>query len=348
MKVAAIQMTARLADVDYNLERAEKLVDESFSRGCKMVILPEFFSSAVAFHPDMLRAALPLQGPALEMLRGAARRHGGYVGGSFIASRDGDNYNTFVLVFPDGDYSCHDKDQPTMWENCYYLGGKDDGILQTPLGPVGVALCWELVRTRTVHRLRGKVDLLVGGSCWWTVPDRAIPLPGKKSAHLRNLEIMRETPVRMARMLGVPVIHAAHAQDFEARMPLLPGFPYRSFYLGETMIVDGTGRVLARMSREEGEGIIVADIQPGRVEPSEDPPESFWIPRLPWLIRFAWAYQNLHGRWYYRAAKRAGKLRISEDREMSGTRGGGWRPSFGRVRDFGCRTRKSPHAEEDH
>ncbi|MBC7247403.1 MAG: carbon-nitrogen hydrolase family protein [Actinobacteria bacterium] len=310
MKVAAVQMKARLADVEHNLERAAALVDEAFARGCEMVILPEFFTSGVAFHPDMLRAALPFEGPALEMLRGAARRHGGYVGGSFIASRGGDNYNAFVLAFPDGGYAVHEKDQPTMWENCYYLGGKDDGILETPLGPVGVALCWELVRTRTVRRLRDRVDLLVGGSCWWTVPDRAIPLPGKKSAHRRNLEIMRETPVRMARMLGVPVVHAAHAGDFVARMPLLPGLPYRSFYLGETMVVDATGEVLAGLSREEGEGIAVAEVQPGRLAPVEDPPDGFWIPRLPWLIRLAWSYQNLHGVWYYRRCRRSGRLRI--------------------------------------
>jgi N-carbamoylputrescine amidase len=308
MKVAAVQMTARLADTGHNLERAEALIDEAFARGCEMVILPEFFTSAVAFHPHMLEAALPFDGPALEMMRGAARRHNGYVGGSFIASRGGENYNTFVLAFPDGDYATHDKDQPTMWENCYYLGGKDDGILETPLGPLGAALCWELVRTRTVNRLRGKVDLLVGGSCWWTVPDRAIPIPGKASAHRRNLEIMRETPVRMARMLGVPVVHAAHAGDFECRMPLLPGVPYRSYYLGETMIVDAAGEVLARLSREEGEGIAVADIQPGRIAPSEDPPDGFWIPDLPWLIRAVWGYQNPHGRAYYRR-KAAGSAR---------------------------------------
>jgi N-carbamoylputrescine amidase len=303
MKVAAIQMTARLADVDYNLERAQVLVDKAFSQGCETVILPEFFTSAVAFHPAMLNAALPFEGPALEFLRGAARKHGGYVGGSFIASRGGDNYNTFVLAFPDGEYATHDKDQPTMWENCYYRPGKDDGILETPLGPVGAALCWELVRTRTVQRLRDNVDLLVGGSCWWTVPDKHIPIPGKGSAHRRNLEVMKETPVRMARMLGVPVIHAAHAQDFECRMPLLPGLRYRSYYLGEAMIVDATGEILARRSREEGEGLVVADIEPGRIIPSEDPPQGFWIPKLPWLIRMVWGYQNIHGRYYYRHSR---------------------------------------------
>jgi N-carbamoylputrescine amidase len=300
MKVAAVQMTARLADVEANLKRAEQLLDQAFGKGCEMVILPEFFTSAVGFHPHMLKVSRPFEGPVLEMMLGAARRHNGYVGGSFIASRGGDNYNTFVLAFPSGDYATHDKDQPTMWENCYYIGGSDDGILETPLGPVGAGLCWELVRTRTVHRLRGRVDLLVGGSCWWTVPDKSIPIPGKASAHSRNQRIMRETPVHMARMLGVPVVHAAHAQDLECRMPLLPGLPYRSNYLGETMIVDATGKVLARLSREDGEGIATAEIEPGRTTPAEDPPDGFWIPKLPWLISMVWVYQNLHGRWYYK------------------------------------------------
>jgi N-carbamoylputrescine amidase len=311
LKVAAVQMVARLADTRYNLERAETLVERAFAGGCEMVILPEFFTSAVAFHTDMLEAALPFEGPALELIRGLASKHGGYVGGSFIASRNGDNYNTFVLAFPDGSYATHDKDQPTMWENCYYRSGNDPGILDTPMGPLGVGLCWELVRTRTVHRLRDHVDLLVGGSCWWTVPDKCIPIPGKRHAHRRNLEIMKNTPVRMARMLGVPVVHAAHAQDFECRMPLLPGLRYRSYYLGETMVVNASGEVLARLSREEGEGLAVADIHPGRVLPSEDPPPGFWIPRLPRLIRMVWGYQNLYGRYYYRRKLRSGKLRVA-------------------------------------
>ena len=111
---------------------------------------------------------------------------------------------------------------------------------------------------------------------------------------------MRETPARMARMLGVPVIHAAHAGDFQARMPLVPGLPYRSHFLGETQVVDATGEVLARLSWEDGEGLAIAEIEPGRVEPTEDLPSGFWIPDLHWLIRAVWGYQNIHGKLYYR------------------------------------------------
>jgi predicted amidohydrolase len=300
MRVAAVQVKARLAEPDYNTEVAERLAREAFRQGAQWVILPEFFTTAVGFHPKMLDAALPLEGKPMEMLKGLAREHNGVVGGSYIALRGLQSYNTFVLALPDGTTLRHDKDQPTMWENCYYLGGNDDGVLDTPAGRIGVALCWEFVRTRTVRRLFGRVDLVVGGSCWWTLPEKRLPgFP--LELHDRNLEIMADTPGRFARLLGVPVVHAAHAGELEGGLPLVPGFPYRSYYLGETQILDGAGRILARMRREDGEGFVSAELDLSEKHgPTEALPKGFWIPNLPRAFRLLWTIQNLHGRSYYR------------------------------------------------
>lgn len=300
LRVAAVQMKARLADPDHNLEIAERLARKAFRQGVDWVILPEFFTTAVGFHPKMLDAALPLEGRPMEMLKGLARENNGVVGGSYIALRGRHSYNTFVLAFPEGKTFLHDKDQPTMWENCYYLGGSDDGVLGTPAGRVGVVLCWEFVRTRTVRRLLGRVDLVVGGSCWWTLPERRLPgFPAE--LHDRNLQIMIQTPGRFARLLGVPVVHAAHAGEFDGGLPLVPRFPYRSHYLGETQIVDGAGNILARMKREDGEGFVSAELDLSEKEgPTEALPKGFWIPNLPRAFRLLWTIQNLHGRSYYR------------------------------------------------
>jgi predicted amidohydrolase len=310
INVAAIQMNARVGDVQGNLNKAERLVEEAFSKGAQWAILPEFFSTAMAFHPSLLESSLPLEGPALAMLRRQAVKHNGYVGGSFIAVRGADRFNTFVLVFPDGNYATHDKDQPTMWENCYYISGKDDGILRTPIGPVGAAVCWEFVRSRTAKRLKGEIDLLVGGSCWWTTPDW--PVLGSYWNYLnrKNVEVMVETPARMARLLGVPVVHSAHIADFTCNMPWMPGIPYSSYLLGETQIIDGHGGVLARMKREDGEGVITAEIELGQVTPTEEIPDRFWIPRMPIFFRLIWTYQNFHGKFYYKRMKAAGKLKL--------------------------------------
>ena len=298
IRVAAIQMQAKVGAVASNLSRAESLVLEAFRRGSEWVILPEFFPSAVAFTPSMLSAWLPLEGLALKLMRKLAREHDGVVGGSFIAKAGQDCFNSFVLVFPDGQFFRHDKDMPTMWENSYYIGGSDDGVLATPVGPVGVALCWELIRSQTVRRLLGKVDCVVGGSCWW---DLRLPVPPKYAddqARLRNM--LCQAPGELAKRLGVPVVHASHAGEFEGLTLGNENMPYVSRYLGETQITDGHGNVLARLTYEDGEGVITADITPGRVEGDLAPvPDDFWTAELPSNALKAWDYLNALGRDYY-------------------------------------------------
>lgn len=300
MKVAAVQMTADLANVSANMEKARTLAEKAFRAGARWVILPEFFTSAVGFNRKMKHAAQALDGPAMNLLKSLARSYDGVAGGSYISWKNNDCYNTFVLAMPDGTTFFHDKDLPTMWENCYYVGGSDNGVLETPLAKVGAALCWEFIRTETAKRLRNRVDLVVGGSCWWTLPDRRLPgFP--RQLHDKNLAIMQTTIPRFARMLGVPVIHAAHAGKVNSGLPLLPGFPYRSYFLGETQIVDGTGRQLARMTHADGDGFVTANIDiKQRNMISEPIPDRFWIPDLPMQFKMIWSLQNWHGKRYYR------------------------------------------------
>jgi predicted amidohydrolase len=60
------------------------------------------------------------------------------------------------------------------------------------------------------------------------------------------------------------------------------GESYPSHYLGEAQIVDGKGDVLARTSREEGEGVITADVSFGSIaDEPEAIPDRFWIAEYP-------------------------------------------------------------------
>jgi len=304
LRIAAVQMQAEMGVAAANLRKAERLVHKAFQRGAEWVILPEFFTSAMAFHPKMLDAARLVHGEPLQFLVAAAKEYGGVVGGSFIAARGDNVYNTFALAFPDGSVFFHDKDQPTMWENCYYVGGQDDGVLTTPAGPVGSALCWEMIRSRTARRLLGRVKLVVGGSCWWDLPDDAPP--HREPLRARNLALLIEAPRRLARMLGVPVVHASHCGAFEGLALKEEATPYRSRYLGEAQIVDGHGRVLARTSRTDGEGIIVAEVAPGQVDEVLAPiPDRFWIPELWETLLRAWERENKLGQEYYQGTARA-------------------------------------------
>ena len=299
-KVAAIQMTPKLGDVEANLAQAENLIREAAGRGAEWILLPEMFTSAAAFHEDMVRAIRPLDGAPAQLLKNMAREGGAVVGGSFLA-KDGDQvHNTFLLVFPDGTTYRHDKDFPTYWETCYYEGGNDDGVLETPLGPVGVALCWEMVRSGTAKRLLGKVRMLLAGSTWWTLPEEA---SADHPLRAVNLKMLQESQPRFARMLGVPVVHASHAGPFEGfDSPELPDVPYKSIYLGETMITDAGGNLLARMGLEDGAGVVTADVTlPADPAPSEAIPGRFWLPeQMPQEWKESWDRWFPRGEDYYR------------------------------------------------
>ncbi len=299
---AAVQMDARVGDVSGNLARAERLAREAFSKGARWVMLPEFFTSPVAYHESLLGVALPPDGPAARMMCDLAREYSGFVGGSFIAADGGDAFNRYMLAGPKGILGTHDKDQPTMWENAYYVGGKDDGLIETPIGTVGAAVCWELVRTRTVKRLRGKVRLIAAGSAWWSVPQWRLARAVTRSLDENNREMMRAAPGEFARLVGAPVIHAAHCGRFACDTPYLSFLPFPSYYLGEAQITSADGAILARRTFEEREGVITAELKLDRREP-EQCPERFWIPNMPRWMRAAWSYQNRHGEREYSRLK---------------------------------------------
>lgn len=284
LRVAAIQMAPRLGDVAANLEQAERLILQAQKQGAEWIALPEMFTTAAAFHPDMLSAIRPLDGAPAQLLKRLARQGNCVIGGSFLALRDGNAYNSFLLVFPDGSVEQHDKDFPTYWENCVCLKGDDAGVLTTPIGSVGSVLCWEFIRSSTARRLAGKVKLVVGGSCWWTLPDDA---DTDSPLWETNLKMLQNAPVRFARMLGVPVIHGSHAGPFNGfYSPDLPDVAYNSTYLGESMVVDAQGNILARRAAADGAGVVTAEISlPKQPLPSESIPDSFWIPEempKPW------------------------------------------------------------------
>ena len=168
---AAIQLEAVVGDVPVNLSASERLADEAGRAGAKIIALPEFFTTGIGFVEALKDAALAPDGEATALLTTLARRHGALVGGSFLC-RDPDGHvrNAYIAAGPNGVVGRHDKDLPTMWENSFYVGGADDGVFPNGDYDVGAAVCWELMRTGTVRRMRSRVDLVMTGSGWWSVP----------------------------------------------------------------------------------------------------------------------------------------------------------------------------------
>lgn len=299
---AAVQLNATLGDVAANLVACRRLADEAGDAGAKVIALPEFFTTGIGFLRELIDTALPVDGPATDLLCDVARRHGAMVGGSFLC-RDADGHirNAYLLADPTGVVGRHDKDLPTMWENAIYTGGSDDGVLTCGQLSVGAAVCWELMRTQTVRRMRGRVDLAMTGSGWWSIPPWP-PRPLFDRLEKANAATARRAATDFGRYIGAPVVHAAHVGELQCPMPWLP-MRYRGYFEGNALITDATGAVLAERSRVDGEGVVLADITLGRVDPSDVAPRRFWLHRRGVLPAAVWHYQRLHGqRWYERNA----------------------------------------------
>ena len=71
-------------------------------------------------------------------------------------------------------------------------------------------------------------------------------------------------------------------------------------FSGESQIADASGRTIARRGYAEGEGLVIAEIDIGRVAPSESiPADASWTPEVPAQAQASWATSGATGRSVY-------------------------------------------------
>lgn len=301
-KVAAIQLATRVGDSAANIASCERLALQAVREGASWIALPEFFNTGVAWDPRLVDAIQTTKGPAAEFLRSFSATHGVILGGSFLCRLPDGGVRNRYLCFADGVLvGQHDKDLPTMWENFFYEPGdpSDDGVLGTCDNiRIGTALCWEFMRTCTARRLRNQVDVIIGGSCWWSIPTTNIPNWLRKRWELANSRNALAAVQDSACLIGAPVIHAAHCGAVECPMPGLP-LKYHGYFEGNAAILDANGQVIAHRAAEEGEGIVSGEISLGSQLNEVALPERYWLRKTGPLPAFAWHHERWLGRRWY-------------------------------------------------
>ena len=306
-KVAAIQLATKIGDSTANIASCERLSLLAVHEGARWIALPEFFNTGVSWNPEIAAAIQTTDGAAAIFLRDFSAKHQVVLGGSFLCRlSDGSVRNRYLCYAHGTLVGQHDKDLPTMWENYFYEGSNpiDSGVLGNYDNTrIGAAVCWEFMRTMTARRLRNQVDVIMGGSCWWSIPTN---FPGilQRLWEPENNRSAIAAIQDSARLIGAPVIHAAHCGEIECPMPGLP-IKYRGYFEGNAAIVNSSGNVLAHRSAEQGEGIVSAEISLGAQATTEEIPNRYWLRNRGFLPTFAWHHQRWLGRrWYARNVNR--------------------------------------------
>lgn len=152
--LAAVQMSATIGARAENLEKAVCLLDEAVRRGALLVTLPELFATGYFSHtghvdPAYFDLAEPLDGPTMSTMCEYARTNRVWLNvPHYERTTSGDLYNSSVLVDSAGEIvgvyrKTHLPWSLTGWEKFYMRPGSGFPVLETPLGRVGILLCYD-------------------------------------------------------------------------------------------------------------------------------------------------------------------------------------------------------------
>ena len=246
--VAALQMTSA-ADLDRNLEAAERLLVEARGRGAAVAALPENFALMGLAESDKLAIAEDDgAGPIQAFLAAQARELGLWIVGGTIplrvpgearvaaaslvfdaAGRRAARYDKIHLF----DVAVPGRDERYQ-ESASVRSGLEPVCVDTPAGRLGLAVCYDVRFPELFRRL------LEMGAEWFCVPSAFTAPTGR--AHWETL--LRARAVENLAHVVAPAQSGFHENGRET--------------YGDSMIVDCWGRVLARLPR--GTGVVTADI----------------------------------------------------------------------------------------
>lgn len=148
MLCGVAQTEPRLGDLDRNVEACLARLEEAAVAGCELLVLPECATSGYMFasEADAAPFAEEIPGPTVDVLAEACRRLGIHCLAGLL-ERDGDRLrNTAVLVGPQGVVASYRKAHlPFLGVDRFVTPGDEPPrVLDTPVGRLGIVICYEL------------------------------------------------------------------------------------------------------------------------------------------------------------------------------------------------------------
>ncbi|WP_287154356.1 carbon-nitrogen hydrolase family protein [Candidatus Solincola tengchongensis] len=317
LRVGAVQMESANGDIEGNLERATRFVEEAVECGARLVVLPEFMPTGYIFSKEIWDAAEPREGPTMRWLRETSRRLGVWLGTSYLEAEGEDFYNSFVITGPDGGEAGRVRKQTPAFAEAFFTRGEGGPhLIETALGRIGVGICYENQLAYLPCLMgSGRVDLLLmPHSAPSPMPNPLFPRRAVEEYNRR----LRELAPHYARLLGIPAVMVNKCGPWVSPIPGLPFLTQRSSFPGFTCIADSDGTVLAQLEGDEGVVVEEVRLDPTRRKGEVPPPRGRWAFRVPWVMN-QFRLIEAAGKTYYRLsherrrrARRVSSTRVEE------------------------------------
>ena len=244
VRVACCQFAPVVGDRSGNLARGADLIGRAARDGADLVVLPELASSGYVFETRAEARSLADRydgGAAPALWTRLARDLGIHIVGGFCEDAGGALHNAAAVVGPDGPVGLFRKVHLWGDENLFFAPG-DLGfpVFATPLGTLGVAICYDGWFPETYR------TLALAGAELVCVPTNWVPIPG-------------QDPQREA-MANVLTMAAAHSNSICIAAADRVGTERGQPFIGQSLIVDHTGWPQAGPASATGEEILFADL----------------------------------------------------------------------------------------
>ena len=302
--VAVVQMCCQLGDRAANLARAGDLIEDARRQHAQLVLLPELVPGGYTLTEALWDTAEPFDGPTVAWLRETCRRLQVYVGTTFLEVEGEDFYNCFVLMGPDGEVAGRvRKNPPASFEAWYFRAGSDPHWFDTPLGRIGVGICFEnALYERYMELHAADIDLLLR-------PFSAASFEARWPIRPRDVDVinaaLRDGTAETARVWGIPVLMANKVGRLVTALPL--GFPEQNVeFPGFSAVADSDGRALGQLC-PGAQGVVVGTVTLNAARKQrERMPNNWgrWTAHMPWWAGIWVLTQKLGERAYARSAKR--------------------------------------------
>ncbi len=246
--VALAQVSGPAGAADANRAKGLAAAERAFDQGADLVVLPELLVPGYDWDRARLEAgAEPLDGPTVSAWTELAARHGGWIAGG-LAERDGARlFNTGVLVGPGGVTLHYRKLHLFSGEKGVFTPG-DLGlpVVDTPLGRIGVCICYDLRFVETLRALSLAGAELVCVPTAWVQGFDAVRWDAEGFCPQARYAAMQ------ANLDGVFVACASQAGEWDEHT-----------FLGSSVLADPRGRVVAGPLPGDADEVVLAEIDLG-------------------------------------------------------------------------------------
>ncbi len=256
MVVAAVQMNGELGQVERNLDSIGRWVDKAAKSGADLVVFPELVITGHWCSTEAWKVSQEVpDGPAISRIRELAEEHGLYICAGIGEREGGIQYNSQVLVGPEGYVGKQRKLHMSSDEYFYYRAGSQFCVLDTSKCRIGVSICYDNVfpEVPRILALKGAEVILAPHAArfgkWRT--------RGQTRIVAKQKRFYRKVYASRAYDNGVylVIVNQAGPAGVDAN------------HAGGTMILDPEGEVLAESKTKViEEEMVLAKLEASRVE----------------------------------------------------------------------------------